>query len=55
MSYIGLLDEAQQLLEQFARDNGVGEEPKNYFEGYLFYLLGIMRGRTGHTAQAEKI
>ena len=54
MSYIGLLDEAQQLLEQFARDNGVGEEPKNYFEGYLFYLLGIMRGRTGHTAQAEK-
>jgi DNA-binding SARP family transcriptional activator len=54
MSYIGLLDEAQELLEQFARDNGVTDEPKNYFQGYLFYLLGIMRSRTGRVELAER-
>ncbi|HEY9180536.1 MAG TPA: winged helix-turn-helix domain-containing protein, partial [Candidatus Baltobacteraceae bacterium] len=54
MSYIGLLEEAEEMLERFAADNGVGDEPKNYFEGYLFYLLGLMRARTGQTDRAEK-
>jgi DNA-binding SARP family transcriptional activator len=54
MSYIGLLDEAEELLEQFARENGLTEEPKNYFEGYLFYLLGVMRARIGRISLAEK-
>lgn len=54
MSYIGLLDEAEEMLEQFARESGIAAEPRNYFEGYLFYLLGLLRGRTGRIAQAEK-
>lgn len=54
MSYIGLLEEAEELLEQFARENGLGAEPRNYFEGYLFYLLGLLRGRIGRISQAEK-
>jgi ATP/maltotriose-dependent transcriptional regulator MalT/DNA-binding SARP family transcriptional activator len=54
MSYIGLLEEAEQMLERFALENGVGEEPKNDAEGYLFYLLGIMRARIGHISRAER-
>lgn len=53
MSYIGLLDEARELLERFAAQHGVSGEPKNDFEGYLFYLLGIMHARTGRIGQAE--
>jgi DNA-binding SARP family transcriptional activator len=54
MSYIGLLDEAQEMLERFAQENGVGDEPQNYFEGYLFYLLGLMHARTGNIDRAER-
>jgi DNA-binding SARP family transcriptional activator len=54
MSYIGLLEEAEQMLERFAAENGISDEPKNYFEGYLFYLLGLMRARIGDIDRAEK-
>jgi DNA-binding SARP family transcriptional activator len=54
MSYIGLMEEAEEMLERFAAENGVGEEPKNYFEGYLFYLLGLMRARMGKADRAER-
>lgn len=54
MSYIGLLEEAEEMLERFAAENGVGDEPKNYFEGYLFYLLGLMRARSGDIDRAER-
>jgi len=54
MSYIGLLEEAAEILERFGVEHGVGDEPKNHFEGYLFYLLGIMRSRLGHIARAER-
>ncbi len=54
MSYIGLLEEAEEMLERFAAENGVGDEPKNAFEGYLFYLLGIMRARIGRVDRAER-
>lgn len=54
MSQIGLLDESVEMLEQFAAENGVGEEPKTGIEGYLFYLLGIMHGRIGQVDRAER-
>ena len=54
MSYIGLLDEAEELLEQFARENNFANEPKNYLEGYLSFLLGVMRARVGRVEEAEK-
>lgn len=54
MSYIGLMEEAEEMLERFAAENGVGDEPKNYFEGYLFYLLGLMRARMGKVDRAER-
>ncbi len=54
MSYIGLLEEAVDVLERFSAEQGVGERPKDHFEGYLFYLLGLMRGRLGLISQAER-
>jgi ATP/maltotriose-dependent transcriptional regulator MalT/DNA-binding SARP family transcriptional activator len=54
MSYIGLIEESGEMLERFAAENGVGDEPKNYFEGYLFYLLGLMRARIGDIDRAER-
>ncbi len=54
MSFIGLLDEAKDMIERFAAENGIGEEPQNYFEGYLFYLVGLMRARTGELDRAER-
>ncbi len=53
MSYIGLLEEAEELLARFATENGVGEEPGSFFEGYVFYLRGLMRARSGRLTQAE--
>lgn len=54
MSYMGLLGEAVELLEQFAAENGIGDEPKNYLEGYLLYLLGLMRARVGLLSRGER-
>ncbi len=54
MSYIGLLEEAVEVLERFAAEFGVTDEPKNQLQGYLFYLLGLMRGRLGHITRAER-
>ncbi len=54
MSYMGLLNEAIELLERFAEEHHVTEQPKNYLEGYLLYLLGLMRARTGLLSRAER-
>lgn len=54
MSYIGLLKEAEEILEKFAAQSGIGEEPRNAFEGYVFYLFGLMRARIGRIDQAER-
>lgn len=54
MSYMGLVHEAIDLIERFAAEHGVGDQPKNYFEGYLFYLLGLMRARLGQLTRAER-
>jgi len=54
MSYIGLLEEAVETLEKFAAEHGLTDAPKNPMEGYLFYLLGLMRARLGHIGRAER-
>lgn len=54
MSYVGLLDEAHEMLERFLAESGVGPSPKDFFEGYLFYLRGLMRARTGKLGDAER-
>ena len=54
MSYIGLLDEAEELLARFALENGVGEQPRTFFEANVFYLRGLMRSRNGRLSAAEK-
>jgi DNA-binding SARP family transcriptional activator len=53
MSYIGLLEEARELLERVADEVNAENGPRNDIEGYLFYLLGLMRARIGRINQAE--
>jgi DNA-binding SARP family transcriptional activator len=54
MSHIGLYEDALQIVERFCAENGVGDEPKNHFEGCLYYLLGLMRARSGEIDLAER-
>ncbi|HEV3154893.1 MAG TPA: BTAD domain-containing putative transcriptional regulator [Candidatus Baltobacteraceae bacterium] len=54
MSYMGLAQEAGELLAQFGAEIGIGEEPTNSLEGYIFYLMGVLLARTGRVAQAER-
>jgi len=54
MSYIGLIDEAEAMLEAFLAER-TGETPaKDYVEAYLGYLLGVIRSRKGRLGQAER-
>lgn len=52
MSYIGLFEEAEELLERFAGENEA-QESGSVFEAYILYLRGLFRARTGHLVQAE--
>lgn len=53
MSYMGLLADAIEMLERFAQDNHLGDDPTNRMEGMLFYLTGILRARAGLLTRAE--
>lgn len=54
MGHIGLLSEAESLLKTFAEQNQVGDEPRDFFEGCVFYLFGLLHARMGRTARAER-
>ena len=54
MSYIGLLEEAVETLERFNAEQNTPEEPTNPLQGFLSYLLGVLRARLGHIARAER-
>ena len=54
MSYIGLIDEAEEMLEEFLAQRNGENAAKDYVEAYLGYILGVIRSRTGRLAQAER-
>lgn len=54
MSYMGLWKNAESLLNEFAAEHAVGAEPKTFFDAYVFYLLGVLRGRLGKVDEAER-
>lgn len=54
MSYIGLIDEAREMLEHFVSDRNVGARPKDFVEGYLLYVRGLLRSRVGQLGEAER-
>ncbi|MGZ3496765.1 MAG: BTAD domain-containing putative transcriptional regulator [Vulcanimicrobiaceae bacterium] len=54
MSMIGLVDDADDVLEQFAIENDVPVEPKSPLHGYVASMRGILRARTGRLAEAER-
>jgi len=52
MSYIGLIEDAEKMLEEFlAVRAGRG---RDYIEAYLAYVLGVIRSRAGRLEQAER-
>jgi DNA-binding SARP family transcriptional activator/tetratricopeptide (TPR) repeat protein len=53
-SYTGQIDEAQTMLEEYAREHNIGAQPKDYVEGYLIYVLGLIRARAGKLGQGER-
>lgn len=54
MSYIGLIEEAQDMLERFVAESKAGARPKDFVEGYLLYMRGALRSRTGMLGEAER-
>ncbi|MBV9271983.1 MAG: winged helix-turn-helix domain-containing protein, partial [Candidatus Eremiobacteraeota bacterium] len=52
MSYMGLFEEAEQLLDDFARENAAVDSG-GIFEAYILYFKGLFEARTGHIVQAE--
>jgi DNA-binding SARP family transcriptional activator len=53
MSYLGMFEEAYELVCRFARESGIGEEPQSMLGGAVFYLRALMTARLGHLNEAE--
>jgi DNA-binding SARP family transcriptional activator len=53
-SHTGAIDEAQEMLEEYVREHNIGAQPKDYVEGYLIYVLGLIRARAGKLGQGER-
>ncbi|MDQ2872588.1 MAG: winged helix-turn-helix domain-containing protein, partial [Candidatus Eremiobacteraeota bacterium] len=54
MSYIGLVEDAELILEQFSRAYDVPQEPRQPLHGYIAAMRGILLARVGRLAQAER-
>lgn len=54
MSYIGLIDEAEQTLGDFLSSRDSAGQSKDYVDAYLGYVLGVIRSRLGRLEQAER-
>jgi DNA-binding SARP family transcriptional activator len=53
MTHLGLLDDAMDAVEKFCLAQGINGKPRTYFDGYIFYLRGLVHARLGHLAQSE--
>ncbi len=54
MSYIGMFEEAREMVDLFARLNDIPEEPRSLLDGYVFYVRALLDARLGHLDIAEK-
>ncbi len=54
MSYIGLIDDAEKMLQEFLSGRHGPPQSKDYVEAYLGYVLGVIRSRAGRLEQAER-
>ncbi|HET9393074.1 MAG TPA: BTAD domain-containing putative transcriptional regulator [Candidatus Rubrimentiphilum sp.] len=52
--YTGGIEEAIAMLEEYLRENHIGAQPKDYVEGYVVYVLGLLRARAGRLGQGER-
>jgi len=54
MSYVGMFEEAIEMIDAFARENGVPEEPRSLLDGYVAYVRALLIARLGRLDEAEK-
>jgi DNA-binding SARP family transcriptional activator len=54
MSYIGRLDDALALIDEFAAQAGVPSVPTQKFHAYVLYMRSLMTARLGRLGQAER-
>ncbi|HEY8315202.1 MAG TPA: BTAD domain-containing putative transcriptional regulator [Candidatus Baltobacteraceae bacterium] len=54
MSYIGLVEDAEEILERFSEEHEIPDEPKAPIHGYIASMRGILRARSGKLVQAER-
>jgi ATP/maltotriose-dependent transcriptional regulator MalT/DNA-binding SARP family transcriptional activator len=54
MSYIGRLEEALALIDEFAAYAGVPRVPTEKFHGYVLYMRSLMTARLGRLGEAER-
>lgn len=54
MSYIGMLEEAEELLRAFAAESGDEKRQAGIFDPYVHYLYGVLHARMGRLSDAER-
>lgn len=54
MSYIGMFEEAEELLRGFAGEIGADSRRAGAFDAYVHYLNGLLHARMGRLSQAER-
>ena len=54
MSYLGMLEEAREMVDEFARANDIPDEPRSLLDGYVTYVRALLDARLGHLETAER-
>jgi len=54
MSYVGMFEEAIEMIDGFAKENGVPDEPRSLLDGYVAYVRALLTARLGRLDEAEK-
>jgi DNA-binding SARP family transcriptional activator len=54
MSYLGMFEEAIEMIDRFAAANGIPEEPRSLLDGYVTYVRALLIARLGDLDRAEK-
>jgi DNA-binding SARP family transcriptional activator len=54
MSYLGMFEEALEMIDGFAKANNVPEEPRSLLDGYVAYVRALLTARLGRLDESEK-
>jgi DNA-binding SARP family transcriptional activator len=54
MSYLGMLYEALEMVNAFAKEHAIGDVPHSVFDAQVLYLRGLLLARRGDLGDAEQ-